>query len=142
MKGATFGLYSPDKADALPEADVKALGDDVPATTEYNGTAYYLFKTAVSDKDGAVSFDGLNKDKYFVAELKAPDGYNATWSGWEFTKPAAGQQPDATTVKNYGGYILPKSGGIGTAILTVVGLLLAGSSALAIVYRGRYRRDY
>ena len=65
LKGATFGLYSPDKADALPEADVK----------------------------------------------------------------------------NYGGYILPKSGGIGTAIFTVVGLLLAGSSALAIVYRGRYRRD-
>lgn len=140
LKGATFGLYSPDQADALPEADVKVLGDDVPATTEYNGTAYYLSKTAVSDKDGAVSFDGLNKDKYFVAELKAPEGYEATWTGWEFTKPA-GQQPEPTVVKNYGTYILPKSGGIGTVIFTVTGVLLIGGAALALIYRRRNRRD-
>lgn len=141
LPGATFGLYSPDAADAMPEADRAALGEGVSATIERNGITYHLSKTAVSGADGTASFGDLSADKYFVAELKAPDGYNATWEGWEFTKPAAGQQPDATTVKNYSTYILPKSGGIGTAIFTVTGVLLIGGAALAFLYRRRNRED-
>lgn len=141
LKGATFGLYSTDQSEAMGEAEVKAIGEDVPATKDYNGTTYYLAKTKVSGDDGAVTFDGLNGDKYFVAELKAPSGYGATWAGWKSTKPAGGQNPAATVVKNYGTYILPKSGGIGTAIFTLTGVLLIGGAALALVYRRRNRRD-
>lgn len=141
LKDATFGLYSTDKSEAMAEAEVKAIGADVPATKDYNGTTYYLAKAKVSGADGAVTFDGLNGDKYFVAELKAPSGYGATWAGWEFTKPAGGQNPAATVVKNYGTYVLPKSGGIGTAIFTLTGVLLIGGAALALIYRRRNRRD-
>lgn len=141
LKGATFGLYSTDQSEAMGEAEVKAIGEDVLATKDYNGTTYYLAKTKVSGDDGTVTFDGLNGDKYFVAELKAPSGYGATWAGWEFSKPAGGQNPAATVVKNYGTYILPKSGGIGTAIFTVTGVLLIGGAALAFLYRRRNRED-
>ncbi len=141
LPGATFGLYSTDKSEAMAEAEVNAIGADVPATKDYNGTTYYLAKTKVSGADGAVTFDGLNGDKYFVAELKAPSGYGATWAGWEFTKPAGGQNPAATVVKNYGTYILPKSGGIGTVIFTVTGVLLVGGAALGFLYRRRNRED-
>lgn len=141
LKGATFGLYSMDQSEAMGEAEVKAIGEDVPAIKDYNGTTYYLAKTKVSGDDGTVTFDGLNGDKYFVAELKAPSGYGATWAGWEFTKPAGGQNPAATVVKNYGTYVLPKSGGIGTAIFTVTGVLLIGGAALTFLYRRRNRED-
>lgn len=140
LKGATFGLYSTDQSEAMGEAEVKAIGEDVLATKDYNGTTYYLAKTKVSGDDGAVTFDGLNGDKYFVAELKAPSGYGATWAGWEFTKPA-GQQPEPMVVKNYGTYVLPKSGGIGTAVFTVTGVLLIGGAALTFLYRRRNRED-
>lgn len=148
LAGAVFGLYSPEQtqqitADKLREAGLSDLADSAKTVTQ-GETTYYLSRVVTTATDGKAQFKDLNKQEYFVKELKTPDKYTATWEGQLFQKPlpgATGEQPGSADnpvmVKNYQPYELPKSGGIGTLPFTLFGLMICGGAVYGWM---RYRR--
>ncbi len=143
LPGAIFGLYSPEKSEAMGTDDFQALqtqvGANVPSTTVKNGTTYFLTRSAISDDNGLVEFANLAGDEYFVSELKAPEGYNLSWDGRVVTKPGAGQVSEQMLVKNYKPYEIPQTGGSGTLMYTVAGMILVVGTAAAMAMRQRRR---
>ena len=150
LAGAIFGLYSPEQsqqitADKLREAGLSDLADSAKTVTQ-GETTYYLSRVVTTATDGKAQFKDLNKQEYFVKELKTPDKYTATWEGQLFQKPlpgATGEQPGSADnpvmVKNYQPYELPKSGGIGTLPFTLFGLMICGGAVYGWM---RYRRRH
>lgn len=88
----------------------------------------------------ATKFEGLQteggspvtKNKYYVAETKAPEGYNLLDKVVEvdFAKEDGSTHIVVETIKNSKGFLLPNTGGVGTILLVVVGIILIG---LAII---------
>lgn len=88
----------------------------------------------------AEKFEGLQtegsspgvKNKYYVAETKAPKDYNLLDQVVEVD--FANEKDDThiviETIKNSKGFTLPNTGGVGTIVLVVVGIILIG---LAII---------
>ena len=108
----------------------------------------------VSGADGRVAFEGLADGTYAVEETTVPNGYYAaTPVRFEFTvtggqvtgkadtnlglfDPAADQARNINSVTQ-----LPVTGAAGTALFTLIGLLLAGAAAtVALRSRGASRR--
>ena len=112
--------------------------------------------TLVTDSNGLIQIRGLDLGTYILTETKAPDGYelpsnpekvivladNAGASG----KPDGilNSDTDGTyegTVVNTKPGTLPRTGGIGTAVFTVCGILLmAGAVLLMVVVSRRKNR--
>lgn len=83
-----------------------------------------------TDKSGNLSFEGLKAGKYALKETKAPKGYNLLTSDTEVSL-SDNDSSDKTLkmeaeskVENSTGLELPKTGGKGTKIFTVVGGLI------------------
>ncbi len=87
--------------------------------------------SAASDEDGKVVIYGLDYGKYYLQEIKAPAGYNLLADPIEITIDASSHtEENVITVKNYSGVVLPTTGGMGTALYTVGGIILMGSACL------------
>lgn len=102
--------------------------------------------TAVSDADGRLQFRELTEGAYTLAETKVPDGfldthvsvavtitqnpvtlaYSVTFSG---DHTGLGTSADPLCIENHGAYVLPKTGGRGTAAFYVPGAFLLLSAA-------------
>ena len=80
LEGSTYGIFrSVDSYRKQAEELGAEEPGELPESLEkemIDGEQYVLLKTAVTDKDGKVSFDGvLTGVTYVVKELEAPDGY-------------------------------------------------------------------
>lgn len=100
-------------------------------------------KTATTDGQGKVTFSGLKAGTYKVVETVAPNGYNLnsteytvvigndgkiTVNGTPATEVTVGDTPVA----------MPKTGGNGTAIFTIIGVsLMACAGVLLVIVRRR-----
>ena len=152
LAGAWFVVQENKGTDAAPNwVDIGAgHGSTVTVDTAvhaeinaaYNGNYYWA-----SGTDGKINVTGLDAGDYRFIEVKAPDGYSLLAAPVTFTITAAKDvndkltgaivsDPDAGTVgyydsevDDYAKIILPETGGIGTALFTVIGsvtMLAAG----------------
>ena len=102
--------------------------------------------TAVSDADGRLQFRELTEGAYTLAETKVPDGFldthvsvtvtitqNPVTLAYSVTfsedHTGLGTSADPLCIENHGAYVLPKTGGRGTAAFYVPGTFLFLSAA-------------
>ena len=113
--------------------------------------------TVSVDANGELTLSGLNVGTYYLTETKAPGGYNKLSAPIEITitdaKNANGDAaPDGivddegattgyvqATVVNTQGFVLPTTGGMGTALFTIAGVVLMGASVLVLALFVRRR---
>lgn len=142
LPGAEFNLKQGDETlKFVKDGSVYRL----PLTEEEAAEAS---ETLVTDENGLIMIKGLDLGTYTLVETKAPDGYelpanpetvitladDADDSG----KPDGILNNDSdgtfeTTVVNTKPGILPVTGGIGTALFTICGLLLMSGAVILVV---------
>lgn len=101
-----------------------------------------------TNAEGKISFRDIPDGTYYLKEIVAPDGYTLLEKEIPFTvtdgKIVAGPEANYTditiTVYNSAGVILPDTGGPGTTLFTISGLLLLAVAA-GYGYRMRRRRE-
>lgn len=114
--------------------------------------------TAVSDADGRLQFRELTEGAYTLAETKVPDGFldthvsvavtitqNPVTLAYSVTfsedHTGLGTSADPLCIENHGAYVLPKTGGRGTAAFYVPGaFLLLSAAALPDLRKRRSRK--
>ena len=94
--------------------------------------------TASSDENGNIVIYGLAYGTYYLVETKAPAGYNLLTEPVELTIDAVSHTVEKTvTVLNTSGAVLPETGGMGTTLFTLVGLILTLGAGVLMITRKR-----
>lgn len=135
---AEFELYrgTDVNADPIKFVDLKNGTYRVAKVGEANTTT-----TLVSPANGTITVKGLDEGDYRLVETKAPDGYNKLSAPVEIKITATSNNGGQTVevsgnvheVINKSGSLLPETGGVGTVMFTivgVVGILLIAASLL------------
>ncbi len=126
-----------------------------------SGTESYT-QTIVSGSDGMVYIEGLDTGTYYLYETKARDGYNPlngpiTVEIWATYDESSGALLTHGTTYSYGnnegsegtgvvniqnnvGTILPGTGGMGTTIFYIVGIVLILGAAVVFVTKKRLEK--
>lgn len=89
-----------------------------------------------SDDEGKAIFSGIPSDNYYLKEVKAPDGYNVMAEDMLVELSTDATADFEVRVKNNTGALLPETGGTGTVLITMFGLLLmSGAVVLYLINR-------
>lgn len=145
LSDAEFVLLNNDKTKVATVVNDKLTGwVDVPTAGE-DGTITWPENTVLTtDENGKIEIDGLDSDIYYLREIKAPDGYNklsedvkveitgATGEGNSLTYTTV-----ETKINNQSGTKLPTTGGVGTTIFYIAGIVLVLGAAVLLITRKR-----
>lgn len=134
-----------------PAAEMKFKEVTSGSETYYVSDAASTVTTLKTGTDGKITIKGLAADTYHFTETKAPAGYvlpSQTTIDQTIVDADKDGNPDGGTngllkftVKNAKGYTLPITGGIGTVMFTMVGIVLMGGGVLLIaVFLRKLRR--
>ncbi len=142
LEGAQFKIArKADENDA--EEDIKTLV--VNGTTE--SVVYVDFYTTKNmngqkadvvstDENGKAVMYGLAYGEYYLVETKAPAGYNLLSSPVTVTIDADSHTDDKVMkVANSNRFQLPSTGGMGTTIFTVSGMMMLAAAAFVLVMK-------
>ena len=141
LSGAEFALYrnnvDSDKLKFVDEGNgtYRIATEDDETTTD----------TLVSPEGGVITVKGLSEGDYVIEETKAPDGYAKLKNTINKTISVDGNAPQTVTVEekvtNKTESWLPETGGMGTVIFTVVGVV--GVLAILSTYfkKGKKREE-
>ena len=141
LSGAEFALYRNNvDSDKLKFVD-EGNGTYRIATTDDGTTT----DTLVSPEGGVITVKGLSEGHYVIEETKAPDGYAKLKNTINKTISVDENAPQTVTVEekvtNKTESWLPETGGMGTVIFTVVGVV--GVLAILSTYfkKGKKREE-
>ena len=141
LSGAEFALYRNNvDSDKLKFVD-EGNGTYRIATIDDETTT----DTLVSPEEGVITVKGLSEGDYVIEETKAPDGYAKLKNTINKTISVDGNAPQTVNVEekvtNKTESWLPETGGMGTVIFTVVGVV--GVLAILSTYfkKGKKREE-
>lgn len=148
LDGAQFQLKKGDDVIRL----IAVAGQENTYRPAKSSESEGVVDTVTTPDDGVIHFTGLAEGTYTLHEVKAPEGYNKVERDPEVTISAT-YDPDsgelqswsvnnnglnAVEVVNHAGAILPGTGGIGTVVFTVAGIVLI-AAGVAWAMRRRQR---
>lgn len=137
LAGAKFDLYR-----TATSAEIDAGTAKTIPHTGVKGIK--LEEGLVTDGDGSATFEKYEangtKYDYYLVETQAPTGYNKLDKAFKFNFTDADVETTAgvytVQVSNSNGFQLPITGGTGTVIFTLIGIvLMAGAVALFVISR-------
>ncbi len=145
LSGAVFEVYRTATQEEVGAGDsrlteIAGVPGKVIRVAFYNNAKLQGDKvtTVISGEDGKVCIYGLAYGKYFLVETKAPNGYNALSDTLEVNiNEDSHKEENAITVGNDSGTMLPTTGGIGTTLFTVSGILLICLGVILIFIKKR-----
>lgn len=112
-------------------------------TNKYRFAADGGNATLTSLDNGHIDIEGLKAGTYYLKETKAPDGYNLlkTIQKIEIGEDGSIKLNDAVTdvvkVKNNAGIELPSTGGMGTTLIYLAGIVLVVLSGYVLISKRR-----
>lgn len=158
LAGAKFRLYkSEGDAKAANENAIKVTGSEGSYTVAADQNAESNMDMVTKGTEVAAGYNlhlnGLKAGTYWLVETEAPAGYNKltapikvtiTQRGeseleWTVSKNDTPEDDKIIDIKNSTGTILPGTGGMGTVLFTVVGVVLALMVAASFVISRRKR---
>lgn len=134
-----------DNVPVLPTAGtLKVLKKDGDTKATLDGAVFELrdldgnvVKTGTTNNNGIIDFGEVDYGEYKLVETKAPEGYSKLRNPIDVTVNEANNE-QTITVDNYkSGWELPKTGGIGSLLFTLAGLILMGTAAFMFIRRRR-----
>lgn len=135
LADAQFKLYN----DKACQDEVKLTkADDHTYRVDPKGNA-----TMVSPIDGKFNVNGLKAGTYYLKEMAAPKGYNKLANPITVTIDNDGKitADDKTTtevgVENKSGTLLPSTGGMGTTLICLAGIVLVVLSGYVLISKRR-----
>lgn len=166
LAGAEFELsLNKEKADSIPVVDLGngkyrvATAEEIAA--EKSTTT--LVTPSDEERKGLIEITGLDADQYKLTETKAPEGYNILTAPITFTitSKTTSEQGDSNDqqavnsveytrdgktfteleVVNTAGSILPSTGGMGTTIFYVLGVVLIVAGAAYFIVRRKQNAE-
>jgi fimbrial isopeptide formation D2 family protein/LPXTG-motif cell wall-anchored protein len=146
LAGAKFQLTKADGA-VIKFTQVANTDDGVPTyMVDVDGTVTEI----ETDATGKFYIVGLDEGAYKLVETAAPEGYNKLANpidvtitsehddaGLVATYKINSEEPATIEVENKTGGLFPETGGIGTVIFTVVGILLMAAAAIILITKKR-----
>lgn len=135
LADAQFKLYN----DKACKDEVKLTkADDHTYRVDPNGNA-----TMVSPIDGKFNVNGLKAGTYYLKEMAAPKGYNKLANPITVTIDndgnitADGKTTTEVGVENKSGTLLPSTGGMGTTLIYLAGIVLVVLSGYVLISKRR-----
>lgn len=139
------GKKTPEPAIVIPtEGSLKIIKQNGETSDKLAGAEFQLrdldgnvVKSGTTDDNGELKWTKLDYGQYQLVETKAPEGYRILKKPIDVTINK--ENSDITlTVDNYkNGWELPVTGGIGTTLFTVIGLLIMGLAVFLYIRRKR-----
>lgn len=142
LENAVFALYTQTESNGMGTDEYEALAEkpDYEIVLTEGGSTWYLMSVKSTDTDGKISWEGLEEEQYYLMEFKAPNGYSLGTDGNQIVY--SGNAEDGLVkldIENSQTFSLPESGGEGTLMYTLGGLLLI-LFAVTLLYKNNLFR--
>lgn len=112
-------------------------------TIEVNGKTYYYLTSETTGKDGKIVFEGLSFGKYYLVEMKAPEGYKLLEEPYlvELDEESAENKENILTIVNSKeGAKIVATGGKGIWPYLIGGILLIIIGRILLINNKKKRR--
>jgi LPXTG-motif cell wall-anchored protein len=158
LAGAKFKL-------STDSAGTNVMNFSVAATNTWKYDKNGSVTEFTTDATGVLNFEGLDEGVYYLTETEAPAGFNKLTvpikvtitsntgtdgnvsTGGTYTVTNKAEEDNATEgtgtikVNNQQGSVLPSTGGIGTTIFYIIGVVLLAGAAIILVTRRRMNAE-
>lgn len=143
LAGATFRIYGTEKDAKVNTNPIGVKGSNGSYTVDKTSQEYDMVSIGDGTTVGTdmnLKLNGLKAGTYWLVETEAPDGYNGVTAPikititksndtdvnkWTISKGDDVVEDKIIDIENSTGTILPGTGGMGTVLFTVVGVVLA-----------------